>query len=247
MVFFYDIINKKEKVVKIMNKILLVEDDTTLAMGIEYSLKNEGFRVDVVSTISGGRKFTKENEYILILLDVMLPDGNGYDLCKEIRKVKSTPIIFLTACDEEVNVVMGLDIGGDDYITKPFRIRELISRIKAVLRRYSDKNIGNILVSEDIKMYLIEGKVEKNGEELFLTPLEYKLLQILMDHPNQVLYRTKILEKLWDIDGEFVDDNTLSVYIRRLRGKIEEESSNPKYIKTVRGIGYRWDIDVRRN
>ncbi len=153
----------------------------------------------------------------------------------------------MTACDEEVNVVMGLDLGGDDYITKPFRIKELISRINAVLRRYSNKNLDNILVSDEIKLNLIEGKVEKSREEIFLTPSEYKLLQILMENSKQALNRMTILQKLWDIEGEFIDDNTLSVYIRRLREKIEEDSSNPKYIKTIRGIGYRWDMEVRRS
>ena len=201
----------------------------------------------MANTYHEGLNFINTDEYILIILDVMLPDGNGYDLCKIIRKDKNTPIIFLTACDEEVNIVMGLDIGGDDYITKPFRIRELMSRINAVIRRYPNKNLGNILISGDIKIYLIEGKVEKKGKEVFLTPSEYKLLQILMENPRQALNRNTILQKLWDIDGEFIDDNTLSVYIRRLREKIEEDSSNPKYIKTVRGLGYRWNKEVRRN
>lgn len=230
-----------------MKKILLIEDDKTLSEGISYSLKNEGYNVDIAHTYSEGLNFVNTNEYILILLDVMLPDGNGYDLCKTIRKDKNTPIIFLTACDEEVNIVMGLDLGGDDYITKPFRIRELISRINAVVRRYSSENLGNTLASDEIKIYLIEGKVEKSGEEILLTPSEYKLLQILMENPKQALNRMTLLEKLWDIDGEFIDDNTLSVYIRRLREKIEEDSSNPKYIKTLRGIGYKWDKEVRRN
>lgn len=230
-----------------MKKILLVEDDKTLSEGIAYSLKNEGYNVDIAHTYAQGMEFVDTNEYKLILLDIMLPDGNGYDLCKAIRIDKNTPIIFLTACDEEVNIVMGLDLGGDDYISKPFRIRELMSRINAVLRRYSNETLGNILVSDEIKIYLIEGKVEKFGEEIFLTPSEYKLLQILMDNPKQALDRTILLQKLWDIDGDFIDDNTLSVYIKRLREKIEEDSTNPKYIKTIRGIGYKWDKNVRRN
>ncbi|MCR2043666.1 response regulator transcription factor [Anaerosalibacter massiliensis] len=229
-----------------MNRILLVEDDSTLAIGIEYSLKNEGYEVDVSETILEGKELFEENTYRLVLLDVMLPDGSGYELCKEIREKSNTPIIFLTACDEEVNIVMGLDIGGDDYITKPFRIRELISRIKAVLRRYEEDSYGDILISEDIKMFLLEGKVEKNGEEIFLTPIEYKLLVHFMKNPNQILSRNTILERLWDTSGEFVDDNTLSVYIKRLREKIEDSSSIPKYIKTVRGLGYKWDTDIRR-
>ncbi len=230
-----------------MDRILLVEDDATLAMGVEYSLKNEGYEVDVANNVASAKTLIDEKEYILIILDVMLPDGSGYELCKYIRRDKTTPIIFLTAHDEEVNIVMGLDIGGDDYITKPFRIRELISRIKAVLRRYSKVSISDSLISKDIKVNQMENKVYIKEEEIFLTPSEYKLLLILMNHPHQVLPRARVLEKLWDIDGEFVDDNTLSVYIRRVREKIEEDSSNPLYVKTVRGIGYRWDIDVRRN
>ncbi len=228
-----------------MAKILLVEDDSTLAMGIEYSLKNEGYMVDIAHNFTDGRDLVRQNNYDLIILDVGLPDGNGFDLCREIRKDKTTPVIFLTAQDEEVNIVMGLDLGGDDYITKPFRIKELISRIKAVMRRTAKISQRDLLISNDIKVNLLESKVYKDNELIWLTPSEYKLLIILMNNHHQVLSRSKILENLWDIDGDFVDDNSLSVYIRRLREKIEDDSSNPKYIKTVRGIGYRWDEDVR--
>jgi DNA-binding response OmpR family regulator len=228
-----------------MIKILLVEDDATLAMGIEYTLKNEGYIADVANTFSKGKELVDKIDYDLIILDIGLPDGNGFELCKYIRKDKTTPVIFLTAQDEEVNIVMGLDIGGDDYITKPFRIKELISRIKAVLRRAANVTQRNVLISGDIRLNLIEYKAYIKGELIQLTPSEYKLLNILMNNSHQVLARTKILENLWDVDGEFVDDNSLSVYIRRLREKIEEDSSNPIYIKTVRGIGYRWDVDVR--
>lgn len=228
-----------------MTKVLLVEDDVTLAMGIEYSLKTEGYDVDVINGIAKGKELVDKVDYDLMILDIMLPDGNGFELCKYIRKDKTTPIIFLTAQDEEVNIVMGLDIGGDDYITKPFRIKELISRIKAVLRRTANVTQRDILVSRDIKIHLTEYKAYIKGELVQLTPSEYKLLNILMNNPHKVLSRTMILEKLWDVDGEFVDDNSLSVYIRRLREKIEEDSSNPIYIKTIRGVGYRWDVDVR--
>lgn len=228
-----------------MAKILLVEDDSTLAMGIEYSLKNEGYMVDIAHNFTDGRDLVRQKNYDLIILDVGLPDGNGFDLCREIRKDKTTPVIFLTAQDEEVNIVMGLDLGGDDYITKPFRIKELISRIKAVMRRTAKISQRDLLISNDIKVNLLESKVYKDNELIWLTPSEYKLLIILMNNHHQVLSRSKILENLWDIDGDFVDDNSLSVYIRRLREKIEDDSSNPKYIKTVRGIGYRWDEDVR--
>ncbi len=228
-----------------MEKILLVEDDTNLAIGIEYSLKSEGYSVNLADTVEKGRRLFNENDYNLILLDVMLPDGSGYELCEEIRKKSKVPIIFLTACDEEVNVVLGLDMGGDDYITKPFRVSELMSRIRAVLRRYGKEKTKNVLTSDDIKLFLSEGKGEKNNEELYLTPIEFRLLSSFMKNPKQVLTRNSLLEKIWDIDGEFVDDNTLSVYIKRLREKVEENSSKPKYIKTVRGMGYKWDIEVR--
>lgn len=227
-----------------MYKILLVEDDATLAMGIEYSLKNEGYRVDMANNITLAKQLIDRESYDLMLLDITLPDGSGYDLCKYIRRTLETPIIFLTALDEEVNIVMGLDLGGDDYITKPFRIRELLSRIKAVLRRYSEKVEKDILISGDIKVLQMENKVYRNDEEVFLTPSEYKLLILLMRNPDQVLSRNAILEKLWDVEGDFIDDNTLSVYIRRLREKIEKDSSQPQYIKTIRGIGYKWDESV---
>lgn len=223
---------------------MLVEDDATLAMGIEYSLKNEGYRVDMANNITLAKQLIDRESYDLMLLDITLPDGSGYDLCKYIRRTLETPIIFLTALDEEVNIVMGLDLGGDDYITKPFRIRELLSRIKAVLRRYSEKVEKDILISGDIKVLQMENKVYRNDEEVFLTPSEYKLLILLMRNPDQVLSRNAILEKLWDVEGDFIDDNTLSVYIRRLREKIEKDSSQPQYIKTIRGIGYKWDESV---
>src|SRR5690554_3491370 len=234
-----------------MYNVLLVEDDSTLAMGIEYSLKNEGYNVNLANTVSLAKELIDEKDYDLIILDITLPDGSGYDICKYVRESKETPIIFLTALDEEVNVVMGLDIGADDYITKPFRIRELLSRIRAVLRRYSARSGKNssdgILKSGDVIVILMENRVYINEDEVFLTPSEYKLLLFLMQNHNKVLSRNAILEKLWDIEGDFIDDNTLSVYIRRLREKIEEDYSNPTYIKTIRGIGYKWDKEVRED
>lgn len=231
-----------------MYNILLVEDDSTLAMGIEYSLKNEGYNVNLANTVDSGKELIDEQDYDLIILDITLPDGSGYDICKYVRQSNETPIIFLTALDEEVNVVMGLDIGADDYITKPFRIRELLSRIRAVLRRYSSrsdkKSSSGTLKSGYITVILMENKVYIGENEVFLTPSEYKLLLLLMQNHNNVLSRSVILEKLWDIEGDFIDDNTLSVYIKRLREKIEKDSSSPVYIKTVRGVGYKWDKEV---
>lgn len=228
-----------------MSKLLLVEDDTTLAMSIEYSLKKEGYLVDTAHNYSKAMELIDSTKYDLTILDIELPDGNGFELCKHIRKFGNTPVIFLTAKDEEVNVVMGLDIGGDDYITKPFRLKELLSRIKAVLRRTKDTTVENILISNDIKIDLLQSKVYKKDQQVYLTPSEHKLLIHLMQNSKQVLPRARILEKLWDIHGEFVDDNSLSVYIKRLREKIEDDHTKPEYIKTVRGTGYLWDKTTR--
>ncbi|MDP4092629.1 MAG: response regulator transcription factor [Bacillota bacterium] len=230
-----------------MYDILLVEDDGTLAVGIEYALKNEGFNVAVANSAANAENLLKSRQFEMILLDVMLPDGNGYDLCRSLRKISDIPVIFLTACDEEVNVVLGLDIGGDDYITKPFRLKELISRINAVLRRRGKENSQNNgrLVSGSIQVFTLQGKVKKDNEDLQLTALEYRLLLTLIKHPNQVMGRNAILEALWDFAGEFVDDNTLSVYIKRLREKIGDNLTGPRYILTVRGLGYKWNCDVR--
>ncbi len=225
-----------------MVKILIVEDDSTIAFGVKYALEQEGFNVDIAKDLQEARDNISNNNYNIILLDVTLPDGTGYDLCKEIRNMSEVPIIFLTACDEEVNIVMGLDIGGDDYMTKPFRIRELISRIKAVLRRKSNNNEDNkkVLKLGNISIHTLEARVYKNNEEVFLTSVEYKLLLILIQNKNVVLSRSQILEKLWDVSYDFVNDNTLTVYIKRLREKIEDDSSNPDKIITVRGLGYKW-------
>lgn len=225
-----------------MIKILMIEDDSTIAFGVKYALEQEGIKIDISKDLESGRFNVNENNYDLILLDVMLPDGNGYDFCKEIRKINNTPIIFLTACDDEVNVVMGLDLGGDDYITKPFRVRELISRMKAVMRRNKGEDKSKkVLKYGDLSIHTLEARVFKGSEEVFLTSVEYKLLLILIQNENIVLSRNQILEKLWDITYDFINDNTLTVYIKRLREKIEDDSSNPHHIITVRGIGYKWN------
>lgn len=228
-----------------MKRILLVEDDSILAFSIEYTLKEEGFQTLVAHDLATARKFLHQFKFDLILLDVKLPDGDGYELCKEIHQNFDLSVIFLTACDEEVNIVQGLDLGADDYITKPFRIRELVSRIRAVLRR-SIKSVqkSDLLTSGNLQVYTLEGKIKKNGQEIILTALEYKLLLTLISNAKQILSRNSILENLWDIDGEFIDDNSLSVYISRLRKKIEDDPANPKYILTVRGLGYKWNYQV---
>ncbi|CEO24099.1 response regulator transcription factor [Paraclostridium sordellii] len=225
-----------------MINVLMIEDDSTIAFGVKYALEQEGFNIDICKDLESGRQNINNKEYNIILLDVMLPDGNGYEFCKETRQTLDTPIIFLTACDEEVNIVTGLDIGGDDYVTKPFRVRELISRMNAVLRRKGNNNENKKVVKfGDLTINTLEARVYKKGEEIFLTSVEYKLLLILIQNKNIVLSRTKILEKLWDVTYDFVNDNTLTVYIKRLREKIEDDSTNPKYILTVRGVGYKWD------
>lgn len=227
-----------------MRNILMVEDDSTIAFAVKYAVEQEGFNLDIAENLENARKIVNSKEYDLILLDVMLPDGNGYEFLKQLREHdEDTPVIFLTACDEEVNIVMGLDIGGDDYITKPFRVRELISRINAILRRKgkSQDNNKKILKFKNISIHTLEARVFKNNEEIFLTSAEYKLLLILIQNKNMVLSRAQILEKLWDVTYDFINDNTLSVYIKRLREKIEDDSSKPHYILTVRGLGYKWN------
>ena len=227
-----------------MKNILMVEDDSTIAFAVKYAVEQEGFNLDIAENLENARKIVNIKEYDLILLDVMLPDGNGYEFLKQLREHdEDTPVIFLTACDEEVNIVMGLDIGGDDYITKPFRVRELISRINAILRRKGKSQDSNkkILKFKNISIHTLEARVFKNNEEIFLTSAEYKLLLILIQNKNMVLSRAQILEKLWDVTYDFINDNTLSVYIKRLREKIEDDSSKPQYILTVRGLGYKWN------
>ena len=226
-----------------MIKILFVEDDLPLALGIEYTLKQEGFDVIHAKNLEEAREKYKSLDFNIILLDVMLPDGSGYDFCREIRKESEVPIIFMTACDEEVNVVLGLVMGGDDYVTKPIRVKELISRINAVLRRKgitNTKSSEEIIKTGNILIEPLKYKVYKNGLNIDLTAIEYKLLLILIKNKGNAIERVTLLEKLWDVDGNFVDGNSLTVYIKRLREKIEDDIKNPQYIETVRGIGYRW-------
>ena len=223
-----------------MKTVLLVEDDKTILMGLEYSLKQEGYNVVCFSTVSEARAFLREGRFDLALLDLGLPDGSGYDLCRLIRQAGNTPVVFLTAYDDEVNVVMGLDMGADDYISKPFRVRELLSRLRTVLRRYGQgEETRDILRLGDVLIHTRQGKVTKGESEIGLTALEYRLLLTLASHSGQVLSRGQLLEGLWDVGGEFVNDNTLTVYIKRLREKIEADPQNPQLIQTVRGLGYR--------
>ncbi|MEG0773509.1 response regulator transcription factor [Clostridium sp.] len=228
-----------------MNKLLLVEDDEALALGIEFTLKDEGYDVLRVDTLSQGRDLFQKEKFDLILLDINLPDGNGYDLCKYIRTKSQVPIIFLTALDDEVNVVLGLEIGGDDYITKPFRVRELLSRIKALIRRSVSATIsGEKFKSGDISVNTLSTNVKKVEEDIILTAQEYKLLLIFMNNPQVLMKRDDILGKLIEGDEVFFDENTLSVYIKRIREKIEDNPKEPQYIVTQRGLGYKWNKAV---
>ncbi|MBV7271722.1 response regulator transcription factor [Clostridium sp. PL3] len=229
-----------------MDKLLLVEDDESLAMGIEFTLKDEGYEVYRASTVKEARYIFIAKKLDLILLDVNLPDGNGYELCKYIRSKSEIPVIFLTACDDEVNIVLGLEIGGDDYITKPFRVRELLSRIKATLRRNRTIAVGNKLKSGNIMIDTSKALVKKNEDELILTAQEYKLLLIFMDKPGIVMKRDEILKELIDEEECFFDENTLSVYIKRIREKIEDNPKEPNYIITQRGMGYKWNKEVTK-
>ena len=183
-------------------------------------------------------KIIDEKEFSLYILDLTLPDGSGYEVCKRIKAKGDLPVIFLTAYDDEVNVIMGFELGADDYISKPFRVKELMLRIKSVMRRYSNETSDGIIKINNLKINTNEAKVYKNNEEIILTAMEYRLLLILLSNRGKVLSRTALLENIWDVAGDFVEDNTLTVYIKRLRDKIEEDPAKPEFIKTVRGLGY---------
>ena len=227
-----------------MNNLFLLEDDISLIDGLQYSLNKNGFQVDVVRTVKEAKEFLAEiGKYDLLILDVTLPDGTGFDICERVRKRNNMmPIIFLTASDEEVNIIRGLDCGGDDYVTKPFKLGELCSRIRALLRRAgrTNKEDGNLLECGDVSIDLLGSRVFLKGTLLDLTNMEYRLLCLLVKSANRVVSRDMILNDLWDGTGNFVDDNTLSVYIRRLREKVEPDASHPQHLITVRGFGYQW-------
>jgi DNA-binding response OmpR family regulator len=226
-----------------MADVLLVEDDGALAEGLTYALNLEKFTVSHARTLRQADEALQAQKFDIIILDVMLPDGSGLDFLVKIKKRYATPVLFLTACDQEYQIILGLDRGADDYITKPFRVRELISRIGVILRRTGTASSFR-LVSGPLTLDTQSTELYLNGNPLPLTLMEYKLLLYFMKHPKQALTRARLLAGLWDNGGQFVDDNTLSVNIRRLREKIEENSASPQYITTVRGIGYMWNREV---
>ena len=221
--------------------IFLLEDDDAIALGLCYSLQNEGYNVTLAKSVSEATDIVEKNDFALYILDLTLPDGSGYDVCKKIKSIGDRPVIFLTAYDDEVNVVMGFDLGADDYITKTFRLKELLVRIKSVLRRYNRTGGDATVKIKNITINTNEAKVYKNGEEIVLTAMEYRLLLILLNNRGKVLSRSQLLENIWDVEGDFVEDNTLTVYIKRLRDKIEEDAASSQIIKTVRGLGYMID------
>ena len=226
-----------------MDKLLLLEDDLSLANGLTYAFGKQGFALDIARTLQEADILWADGKYDLLVLDVSLPDGSGFAFCEKVRQTSKVPIIFLTASDEETSIIMGLDIGGDDYITKPFKLGVLMSRVHALLRRARDFDPTSVqLQSNGIQVLLLQGQAYKNGALLDLTAGEYKLLCLFMQNPNVVLTKNHILEKLWDNAGNYIDDNTLTVYIRRLRIKIEENPSVPQMLLTVRRMGYKWNV-----
>lgn len=223
-----------------MSKILLLEDDLSLINGLSFAFRKQGFELAVVRTLKEANELWGEGKYDLLVLDVSLPDGTGYEFCKKVRQVSKVPIIFLTASDEEMNIIMGLDIGGDDYITKPFKLGVLVSRINALLRRAKGFNSTDTeLQSNGIKVLMLQGQVFKNEKLIDLTAAEYKLLCLFMKNPNVVLTKEQILDKLWDCEGNYIDSSTLTVYMRRLRMKIEDNPSEPQMLLTVRRMPFK--------
>ncbi len=223
-----------------MNKILLVEDDKEIIKYLSDFLRREGFDVKNAVGQTSALNLLSENVFDLVLLDVMLADGNGFTTCSAIKSEYNLPVIFLTASSDEYSTVTGFELGADDYISKPFRPRELISRIKNILRLTG--NSGGITQIGDVSVDTVKGTASRDGKDLYLSALEYRLLLVFINNKNTILTRTQLLETIWDVAGEFVNDNTLTVYIKRLREKIERDPQNPQIIKTIRGMGYRLDI-----
>ena len=221
-----------------MREILLVEDNEIIVKGLKYLLEQEKFDIKIAKNIVEAKTIIKKQKFDLYLLDITLPDGDGYEICQYVKKQKDVPVIFLTAKDEELNVVQCLDMGADDYIIKPFRNRELISRIKSVLRRYYHDEINeNQIKCRDVIIDSNKAVVYKAGKEIVFTSLEYKILYMLISNKNILVTREQILDKIWDVAGNFVNDNTLTVHIKRIRNKLDDKEG--KFIQTVRGIGYK--------
>lgn len=225
-----------------MRRIFLLEDDLSLINGLSFAFKKQGFALEIARTLRDAEALWADGTYDLVILDISLPDGSGLDLCKKIRQTSKTPILFLTAADEETDIIMGLDMGGDDYITKPFKLAVLLSRINALLRRSENfSSVATELHSRDIRVNLLSGQACKNENPLDLTAGEYKLLCFFLKNPDVVLSPEQILGALWDCNESYIDHNSLTVYIRRLRTKIEDDPGAPNRIVTVRRMGYKWN------
>lgn len=230
-----------------MKHIFFVEDDMSLINGLVYALGKEGYEVETARTVAEAERMWAEGKYDLVILDVSLPDGTGFALCEKIRQTSKIPIMFLTAADEETDMIMGLDIGADDYITKPFKLAVFLSRIHALLRRSENfMRAGETMSANGITLDLRSGEGHKNGKALELTSGEYRLLRLFMENPDRVLSAEQILAALWDCDENFIESKTLAVYIRRLRMKIEDDPGMPEKIVTVRGMGYKWSTGGRK-
>ena len=226
-----------------MKHIFFVEDDLSLINGLSFAIKRQGYALTIARTSVEAGQLWANGKYDLVILDVTLPDGSGFDLCRKIRQSSKVPIMFLTAADEEVDIIMGLDIGGDDYITKPFKLAVFLSRVNELLRRSENLNQSDTeLKSNGIQIQLLKQEVTKDGVPLDLTASEYKLLCLFMENPNIVLSPEQILSNLWDCNEKYIDSNTLTVYIRRLRTKIEDIPADPQKIVTVRRMGYKWNV-----
>lgn len=224
-----------------MKRLFLLEDDLSLLNGLSFALKKQGYEVEAARTTREADALWVNGKYDLAILDVSLPDGSGFDFCRKIRQTSKVPVMFLTAADEETDMIMGLDLGGDDYITKPFKLAVFLSRLNALLRRSENFNTAvTALNSHDITIELLKGEAYKQGKPLELTASEYKLLCLFMENPDRILSAEQILGKLWDCNENYIDNNSLTVYIRRLRTKIEDDPGKPRRIVTVRGMGYKW-------
>lgn len=227
-----------------MKRLFLLEDDLSLINGLSFALKKQGYGITVARTTLEADTLWADGEYDLAVLDVSLPDGSGFDFCRKIRRTSKIPVMFLTAADEETDIIMGLDIGADDYVTKPFKLAVFLSRINALLRRSENFSFAvTELNSNDISVRRLKGEVYKKGQLLDLTASEYKLLCLFLENPDRILSTEQILGKLWDCNENYIDNNSLTVYIRRLRTKIEDDPGEPKRIITVRGMGYKWNTE----
>ncbi len=227
-----------------MKKILIVEDDRSISVGLKFYFKKEGLNVSTSETVFDAKQKIIQEFFDVIVMDVGLPDGDGFELAQYIRTLSQVPIVFLTAVDSQEDIYKGFEIGGDDYITKPFSVKELFLRVNSILKRQEVVDIKKVRTSGDIKVDNLSVRVYKNDQILDLTPTEYKLVNYFLDNPKVALSRDDILKNIWDTNEDLRGDNTISVYIKRLREKIEDDAAFPEYIRTIRNVGYMWDKEV---